>query len=125
VRAKDQSESTLARGRVEAEGRARRLEEELASLREQAEARMRSLQADIAAVSDERRALLEEVRRIAARLAEVVAEAEPAAEQMRPERRATPEPGGAAATDATPPAGPDGGEARDERPPAAGPTPEA
>jgi len=101
------------------------LEEEIASLREQAEARMRSLQADIAAISDERRTLLEEVRRIAARLAEVVAEAEPAAEEMRPERRGSPEPGGAVATDAVPPAAPDGGEARDERPPAAGPTPEA
>jgi DivIVA domain-containing protein len=113
VRAKDQSESTLARARIEAEGRARRLEEEIASLREQAEARMRSLQADIAAISDERRTLLEEVRRIAARLGEVVAEAEPAAEEMRPERRGTPEPGRAVATDAMPPAGPDGGEAQD------------
>jgi DivIVA domain-containing protein len=125
VRAKDQSESTLARARIEAEGRARRLEEEIASLREQAEARMHSLQADIAAISDERGTLLEEVRRIAARLGEVVAEAEPAAEETRPERRATPEPGSAVATDAMPPAGPDGGEAQDERPPAAGATPEA
>ena len=58
-------------------------------------------------------------------LPQVVAEAEPAAEEMRPERRATPEPGGAVATDAMEPAGPDGGEARDERPPAAGPIPEA
>jgi cell division septum initiation protein DivIVA len=111
ARAKDESESTVAGARVEAEGRVRRAEEEIASLREQAEAQMRSLQADISAVSDERRALMEEVRGIAARLAEMVAEEEPSDTELSPQSPATAEDG---ATAETPPAGPD------ERPNATG-----
>jgi DivIVA domain-containing protein len=78
TRASDETESTLARARVESEARIRRAEEMIASLHDQAEARMLSLQANIAATEEERRAQLEEIRRIAARLDEVVAEGEAA-----------------------------------------------
>jgi cell division septum initiation protein DivIVA len=113
VRANDQSESTLAKARIEAEARARQVEEEIASLREDAEARMRSLQADIAAISDERRTLLDDVRRIAARLEAVVAEAGPADGEMPPETPGTPP---AVTTNAMPPAAPNGAEAHEQRP---------
>jgi cell division septum initiation protein DivIVA len=81
TRAKSESESTVASARVEAEGRVRRAEEEIATLREQAEERMHSLQADISAVAEQRRALLADVRTIAARLAETAGEEEPAEEE--------------------------------------------
>jgi DivIVA domain-containing protein len=116
MRANDQSENTLARARIEAEARARQVEEEIASLREDAEARMRSLQADIAGISDERRTLLDDIRQIAARLEAVVAEAEPAEDEMPPERPGIPEVPAAVTTDAMPPAGPNGAEARNHRP---------
>jgi DivIVA domain-containing protein len=115
ARAKDESESAVAGARVDAEGRIRRAEEEIASSREEAEARLRSLQADIGAISDQRRTLLEDVRRIAARLGEIVAEAEPRDEATPLKTTPTPEP---AATAAMPAAGRQG-EAHDERPDAA------
>jgi DivIVA domain-containing protein len=77
ARAKEESEATIGHARLEAERCVRQSEEEAASVQEQAEARVRVLQAEIAAVSDERRILLDEVRRIAARLDELVAEAQP------------------------------------------------
>jgi chromosome segregation ATPase len=85
ARAGDQSESMLAAARVDAEARTRQAEQEIASLHDEAEARMRSLQADIAAVSDERRTLLDDIRRITARLEAVVAEAEQVESEMPPE----------------------------------------
>jgi DivIVA domain-containing protein len=112
ARAKEESESAVAGARVDAEGRIRRAEEEIASLREQAEARLRSLQADIGTISDQRRTLLEDAHRIAARLAEIVAEAEPRDEETPLETTPTPEP---AATAAMPAASREG-EAHDERP---------
>ena len=124
VRANDQSESTLAKARIEAEARARQVEEEIASLREDAEARMRSLQADIAAISDERRTLLDDVRRIAARLEAVVAEAGAVEDQVPPETSGTAGPPAAIGTDAMPPAEPNGGEAQNQRPQARRPGPE-
>jgi len=78
--AQHESESAVARARVDAEGRIRRSEEEIAMLQEQATAQMHSLQADIAAISDERRRLLDELRRMAVRLDEIVAETEPASD---------------------------------------------
>jgi DivIVA domain-containing protein len=125
VRASDQSENTLARARIEAEARARQVEEEIAALREDAETRMRSLQADIAAISDERRTLLDDVRRIAARLEAIAAEAAPAEDEMPPETSRSPEPPAAVTTDAMPPAAPNGADAEDHRPQATRPGPES
>ena len=101
-RANDQSENTLAQARSEADTRAREAHDEIDALREDAEARMGSLQADIAAISDTRRTLLDEVRRVAARLEAVVAEAEPAEYGTPPEAAQTPEPPATVATRATP-----------------------
>jgi hypothetical protein len=92
------------------------VEEEIASLREDAAARMRSLQADIAAISDERRTLLDDIRRIAARLEAVVAEAGRAEDEMPPETPGIPEPPAAVTADAMPPAAPNGAEAQNQRP---------
>jgi predicted nuclease with TOPRIM domain len=55
-------------------------------MQRQAEERLRSLQADFDSVTEERRTLLDEVRRVASRLTELVGEAEPApAEEKAPE----------------------------------------
>ena len=113
ARAHAQSENTLAQAQVEAEARARQVEQEIASLREDAEARMRSLQAEIAAISDERRTLLDDIRRIAAYLEAIVADAEPVEDETPPEERRTAEPPAAVMNDAMPPAEPDGAEAQD------------
>jgi cell division septum initiation protein DivIVA len=115
VRANDQSENTLARARIEAEALIQQVEQEAASQREDAEAQLRSLHADIAAITDERHTLLEEVRQIAARLEAVVAEAEPI-EDETPNRPAAPEPTPESTAQPMPPAGPNGAEARDQRP---------
>src|SRR5947207_863687 len=69
--------ASRVRARVDAEGRIRRADEEIGRLEQQSHERLEAMQADIAAVADERQALVEEVRRISARLAEIVAEAEP------------------------------------------------
>jgi len=116
VRTNDQSENTLARARIDAEGRARQVEEEIASLRDDAEARMRSLQAETSAISDERHTLLDEIRRIAARLESVVTEAEPTEHETPPETPGTPGPPAEGATDAMPPAAANGTEAQNQRP---------
>jgi cell division septum initiation protein DivIVA len=103
--ARAEAEDTVARARVDAEGRIRRAEEEIAAVREQAEARMHALQADIAAISDERQELLDDLRRIAGRLGEIVAEnapaeeAEPAADALQDADAAPPEVAGATASD--------------------------
>jgi DivIVA domain-containing protein len=115
ARASEQSENALAQARDQAEERTRQVEQEIASLRQDAEAQMRSLQADITAISDERRTLLDDVRRIAARLEAIVTGAEPP-EETPPEQPGTPEPPAAVTNDATPPAGPNGAEAHDQRP---------
>ncbi len=83
---------------------------------------MRSLQADIAAILDERRTLLDDIRRIAARLETVVAEA--AEDLLPPETSGTAEPPAAIGTDAMPPAEPNGAEAQNQRPQARRPGPE-
>jgi DivIVA domain-containing protein len=114
ARANQQSENTLAQARVEADEQARQVEQEIASLREDAEARIRSLHADIAAITDERRALLDDIRRITARLEAIVADAEPADEEKPPDTPGTPEPPAAVTNDAMPPTGPNGAEAQDQ-----------
>ena len=73
-RANAQSEETLAQARSEAEARTRQAEEEIASSHADADSQLRSLQADIAAVSDERQKVLDDVRRLTARLEALVAE---------------------------------------------------
>jgi cell division septum initiation protein DivIVA len=83
---KDEAESIVARARAEAEGRFRQATDEIDLMHRQAEERLRSLQADFDSVTEERRTLLDEVRRVATRLTELVGEAEPApAEEKAPE----------------------------------------
>jgi DivIVA domain-containing protein len=77
AKAEQEAEGAIARARVDAEGRIRRADEEIGRLEQQSRERLEAMQADMAAVADERRELVEEVRRISARLAEIVAEAEP------------------------------------------------
>jgi cell division septum initiation protein DivIVA len=77
ARAEQEAEGAIARARVDAEGRVRRADEEVGRLEQQSRERLEAMRADMAAVVDERKALVEEVRRISTRLAEVVADAEP------------------------------------------------
>ena len=106
TRARDESDTAVARARAEADRRVQQSEEEIAALRERAETRMHALQADIAAIADERGRLLEEIRSLAVRLAEVVADAEPqephALEPAQPADVEAP-PGEPAPPDAEPP----------------------
>jgi DivIVA domain-containing protein len=111
--ANDQSENTLAQARVQADAQAQQTEEEIAPLHEDAETRMRTLQADIAAISDEQRTLLDEVRRITARLEALVADAE---NELEPATPPTAEPPAAVTIHPTPPVEPNGGEAHDPPP---------
>jgi DivIVA domain-containing protein len=105
-----EAETTLARSRADAAQRLQRSQDEVAALREEAEARMRELDADTESVWEERRALLDDMGGMAARLAEATSEAadrfpprepaEPAEEEMlEPEAGAETEPLGVAATD--------------------------
>jgi hypothetical protein len=82
--AREVADDTTARAKAEAQ--------DIASLHDEAEARMRSLQTDVAAISDERRTLLDDIRRITARLDAVVAGAEQVESEMPPEAA---RPGGA------------------------------
>jgi DivIVA domain-containing protein len=123
ARANEQSETTLAQARVEAEERTRQVEQEIASLREDAESRIRSLQADIATISNERGTLLDEVRRIAARLEAIAAGAEPA-EDPAADGPETPEPPAAVTNNAPLRAGPNGADAQHQQRHATGSSPE-
>ena len=73
----ERAEDAAARARVDAEGRIRRAEEEVGRLEEQSRARLHALEADMAAIADQRRDVVDDVRRIAGRLAELVGELEP------------------------------------------------
>jgi cell division septum initiation protein DivIVA len=73
-RARAEAESTVARARAEAAEHRERSEQELTTLREAAERRMRELRADTDAIWEERRKLLDELRRMAARVEEVANE---------------------------------------------------
>jgi cell division septum initiation protein DivIVA len=107
--ARAEAEDTVARARVDAEGRIRRVEEEIAALQEQASTRMHALQADIAAIGEEREALLDDLRRIADRLGEIIAQTapaeqeEPAPEVLQAADAAPAEVAGAAASDGAEP----------------------
>ena len=90
ARASEQSDETLLQARLNAEAQTRRVQEEVAALRERAETELRALQADIAAVTDERGRVLDEVRRLSARLETVVAEVEPNAPVAEPGRTEAP-----------------------------------
>jgi DivIVA domain-containing protein len=109
--ARAEAEEILTRSRAEAGERLQRSGKEIAVLRELAEVRMRDLRADTETIWDRRRELLEDARRMAARLTELADEAVkrfPAAkpgaqmEEALPEPEAAePEASGVAATDAT------------------------
>jgi len=99
ARAEQEAEGAIARARVDAEGRIRGAEEEIGRREQQSHDRLEAMQAEIAAAADERRALVEEVRRISARLAEIVAEAEP-----EPPAAVAPDTNGADAGAQSPPA---------------------
>jgi DivIVA domain-containing protein len=120
IRAKVEAEEIVTRARAEAAERLRALEQEVEELREQADTRLRKLDADTESVWQERRELVEEVGRLAARLAEIATEAA----ARFPERQA-PEPPedemptvavAAEGSESGPSQGGDG-EPRDEKPP--------
>jgi DivIVA domain-containing protein len=71
-----EAETTAAQSRKEAAERLQRSQEEVAALREEAEARMRELHADTEAIRQERRALLDDIRGIAARVEEAASGAD-------------------------------------------------
>ena len=75
-RSKAEAETTAAQSRKEAAERLQRSEEEVAALREEAEARMRELHADTEVIRQERRALLDDIRGIAARVQEAASGAD-------------------------------------------------
>jgi DivIVA domain-containing protein len=77
--AQDITTGAHAQALADAEERTRQVEQEIASLREGA-----------TRIADERRAMLDDVRRIAARLQAIVAEAEPAEEVTPPPERPAP-----------------------------------
>ncbi len=111
--AKDEAESMVARARAEADGRFRQATDEIDLMHRQAEERMRSLQADIDSISEERRTLLDEVRRVATRLTELLGD-EP---EPEPAKTDAPEPAPVAvAAEATSPAETDGSTDGDQQP---------
>ena len=73
-----EAERAVAGARADAQTRIERATEEIDALREQAEAQMRELEHDIVIVAEHRRTLLADAKALAARLAQVVADAETA-----------------------------------------------
>jgi len=125
-----ETEKALAQSRADAAQRLQRSQDEVAALQEEAEARMRELDADTESLRDGRRALLDDMRGMTARLEELTSEAaarfpprepaEPAEEEIPALGGADTEPLGVAATDEPPggdqaPRGPDDEPATDER----------
>lgn len=101
-RSKAEAETTAAQSREQSAERLQRAQEEIAALREEAEARMRELHADTEAIRRERRALLGDVRGIAARLQEAAGGADarfPPREPAESAQEETPEPEPEAETD--------------------------
>jgi DivIVA domain-containing protein len=110
AKAATEAEEILAAARKEAAEQLQRSQEEVAALREEAEAWVRELRTDTEAIWGERRALLDDVREIAARLEEATGTAaarfpseepaEPTEEEMlEPEPKAETEQSGAADDD--------------------------
>jgi hypothetical protein len=83
----------------DAEARLESANEEIVALHEQADARMRALEDDIARIADSRRVLLADAKALAARLAQVVADAEAAERSTDVQEAPVDEPAGSAATD--------------------------
>lgn len=73
---KAEAETIAAQAREEAAERLKRSEDEVAALHEEAEARMRELDADTESIRQQRRALLHDLRGIAAQAAETARNAE-------------------------------------------------
>jgi cell division initiation protein len=76
AKAKAVAETTAAQSQEEAAERLQRSQDEVAALQEEAEARMRELDADTEAIRQQRRALLADLRGIAAQVAETAGNAE-------------------------------------------------
>jgi DivIVA domain-containing protein len=75
-RSKAEAETIAAQARDDAAERLQRSQDEVAALQEEAEARMRELDADTEAIRQQRRALLADLRGIAAQVAETAGNAE-------------------------------------------------
>jgi DivIVA domain-containing protein len=75
-RSKAEAETTAAQAREEAAERLQRSQDEVAALQEEAEARMRELDADTETIRQQRRALLDDLRGIAAQVAETASDAD-------------------------------------------------
>jgi DivIVA domain-containing protein len=109
--ARAEAEEILTRARTEGGERLQRSEKELAVRRELAEARMRDVQADTETVWERRRALLDEINGMAARLTELAGKAaarfpsrdpgDQAEDEIPEAEAAEPPPSGAVATEAT------------------------
>jgi DivIVA domain-containing protein len=76
AKAKAEAETIVVQAREEAAERLQRSQDEVAAVQEEAEARMRELHADTESIRQRRRALLEDLRGIAAQAAETASEAE-------------------------------------------------
>jgi DivIVA domain-containing protein len=75
-RSKREAETTAAQSRTEAAERLQRSQEEVAALREEAEARLHELDDDTEGIRQQRRLLLDDLRGIAAKVAETASIAE-------------------------------------------------
>jgi DivIVA domain-containing protein len=75
-RSKREAETTAAQSRTEAAERLQRSQEEVTALREEAEARLRELHDDTEGIRQQRRVLLDDLRGIAAKVAETASIAE-------------------------------------------------
>jgi len=112
AKAAHEAEEILAGSQKEAAERLQRSEEQIADLREEAEAWVRKLRADTEAIWSERRALLDDVRELAARLEEAAGTAAarfPSEEPAEPAEEGVLGSAPAAATD-------QGGAASDDEP---------
>lgn len=76
ARSKAEAETTTAQAREEAAERLRRSQDEVAAVQEEGQARMRDLQADTETIRQQRRALLDDLRRIAAHAGETASNAD-------------------------------------------------
>jgi DivIVA domain-containing protein len=75
-RSKAEAETIAAQAREDAAERLHRSQDEVAALQEEAEARMRELDADAETIRQQRRALLDDLRGIAAQVAETASNAD-------------------------------------------------
>jgi DivIVA domain-containing protein len=114
ARSSADAETMRAEASTEATKRLQRADEEVTALREEAEARLRELQADTEAVRTERRALLGDIRELAARVEEAANGADarfPPREEADAAQEPTPE------TESKAETGGNGAESKPARPP--------